>query len=167
MREISGMGHTKNDDGLRPVMIFEDRGEADEFILDLPAVLKELKLDHRFVTLWAPRAIVERRQRGNHREVTSNFYEVCMRDKFPSAAPPALTAVDITDAWRQVQRKKNLPVLDKSPQSESEMTAFGRTQDIGNWAKVFRTKPHVIRKYLEECGDLESALSTIQLQRSA
>jgi len=161
------MSHTKTDDGLRPVMIFEDREEADAFILDLPAVLKELDLDHRFTTLWAPRVITERQQRGKHRKITACFYEVCMRDRFPEAAPPALTVLDVTQAWDRVKRMRNLPSLNESPQTESEMTAFGRTQDIKDWAKVFRTKPSVIRKYLEQFEDLESALSAIELKRSA
>lgn len=158
-----------DDDGLRSVMTFEDRTEADMFINDLPAVLKELKLDYRFVTLWTPRKIVERQQRGYDRKVTSTFYEVCMRDKFPEAAPPALTAADISEAWYRVKKKKSLPSLERTEraesESESEMTAFGRTQHIKDWAKVFHTKPELIRKHLILCGDLESALSQIALRK--
>ncbi|MFE9833968.1 hypothetical protein ACFYP4_02295 [Streptomyces sp. NPDC005551] len=162
------MSEEKADDGLRTVMVFAERKEAIDFIQELPGVLRELSLHERFVTIPTPRDIQERQQRGRYQRKI-HYFAACIRDRRPQEELPEISALDITQARERARRKAALPVLHKPVEwTEDAIPAFGRVQDIKTWARVFRTKPYVIRQSLQECeGDPETALSRIALKKSA
>jgi hypothetical protein len=153
-------------------MIFDQHSDAADFIKLLPDILRELNLSDRFDAVGAPRKIVEKQQRGRH---TRNlyYYAACIRDKRPHEELPEITPADIATAWENAKRKADLPRLAKAttpkePEwTEDAIPAFGRVQDIKTWARALHTYPAVIRRYIEECGEPEAALTKIALKKSA
>jgi hypothetical protein len=163
------MSKSEVDDGLRGVMTFKDRSEADDFILDLPKILRELKLDYRFDTVWAPRVVTERWQRGRNARISSIYYEVCMRDKFPDAAPPNITANDISAAWRRVKYLDQLPDVGRqqSKGRGQQYEALGQRMTIAQWARAIGVTPSALSQRLKTGQTMEDAIKAIALRKSA
>lgn len=156
---------------VRTVAVFDDREKAEDLISDLPKILRKLGLGDRFSTEWAPHPVKDRQRRGRATRVECTYYGVRIRDKDPGAELPEIISSDIATVWREVQMddeeqaRRAREALDAPPGNGDQVSAFGRTQTLLEWARLFRTKPSYVREVLKHYENVEEALSAIALNR--